>query len=1057
MKNSLLFLMALCFSFSLAQAQVIYEDFEGGTADLPWNGVNGAYDGVVANPDASGANTSAFVGKYTTNIGSDFNFAIADLPAPADMANYGLVKVKIWSPIAPTQCLLKFEGTGPAVEKFIQITEANKWVQYSLDLTAGAANPTGLTKCLISFNSFLPGVAETFYWDDIEGYEPSVCYETFETGNELGWQGLDGMFTGPVANPAPNSVNSSAQCGEYVKSNTTSYSLLLADTGTPFDLSVLNQFKLQVYTTAPTQVLLKLEGTGGNIERTKNIGVTNAWQEYTFDFSDAAANTGLTKAIIFFDPGVETSGDTYYFDNLCAVPKGVCAGATPNPEIIDDFECNRNATYVNGWDSLSVIPNPAPNPVNNSSMVGKYNDPVGEPFGALVIDYQNPIDLSVKNQLKVKIWSSKIVPVLFKLEGGASPAKEISQDVSDVNQWVEYTVDFSSEALNSHRKIVFFFNAGQDGQPGDVYYIDDIFWAEPTETVIEDFENGAFLPWEPLDQQTLLHGTFAEVNNPAPGGVNTSAKVGKYTKGTATFSTLTAVAPGIIDISQKPQYNLDVWAPIGSVNVTMQLESVSQGNKEVTRDLVSPGNWETVSFDFSEYQNITDWVSINLIFNPGVAEQGAMFFFDNLSQGASTVDPCEGVVAISNIIDDFECQRNYEPGAGASLLETVLNPLASVVNGSTQVGKYEDQPDEPFAALCYDFPAAIDLSVFNQLSIMVLADQAGPVLFKLEGGSSAPAELTVDYTDVGEWQKLSVDFSNQEGMDHKRVCFFFNAGNNHSGIVETYYIDNIALEHAPFTGCIMSFDNPAFTSLEWKYFPNDTDGGFEVVDNPDPSGINTSPKVGKAIENADSGQPWQGMFADLPSYIDLSVTKLVKMKIWSPQIASVTMKLENPATPGAPATSGDNTVPNTKANEWEELTWDFSASPNPLPDDGNYRRVTLIWDINNIPASDVTYYFDDVVLAGGACDQMVGVFEPAPLERLSIAPNPVNDMLRVDNLGEVTRLEIRNILGSQVASVWVGNDASAYLQVGNLQSGMYTLAGFTRDGRLVANAKFVKQ
>ncbi len=1057
MKNASLILLALLFSLSWIQAQVIYEDFEGGSSKLAWNGINGTYNGVVPNPDPTGANTSASVGSYTTNANSDFNFAIADLPTPADMATYGLLKVKIWSPIAPTQALLKFEGSGAPVEKYVQITEANKWVVYSVDMTAGAANPTGLTKCLISFNSFLPGVEETFYWDDIIGYEPKACYETFESGNEMGWQGLDGELTAPVPNPDPNSVNSSTQCGQYVKSGTHAYSLLLAESATPFDLSVLNQIAVDIYATAPTQVLLKMEGAGGPaVEVTKNIGLVNVWQTYTFNLSAAAAYTHLTKMILFFDPGVETSADTYYFDNVCAFPQGACANATLDPLIIDDFECNRNATYTNGWDILQVVDNPGPNPINNSAKVGRYED-YGNEWENLLIDYQNPIDLSTYNQLKVKMRANKAAPVLFKLEGGISPAKEVWVNITDLNQWAEYTIDFSSQAASNHKKLVIFFNGGNLPDPGDEYFIDDLRWAEQTETVLEDFENGAFLPWEPLDQQTVLHGTFAIVDNNSPDDVNNSSKVGKYTKGTAAFSTLSAVAPGVIDISEKPQFNLHVWAPVGATSVTMQLESATQGNKEVNRDLKNQSNWEAVSFDFSDYQNISDWVGMNLLFNPGVAEAGVVYYFDNLTQGASTVDPCEGIVPIANIIDDFECQRNYQPGAGASLLNVVPNPDLTVVNSSTQVGKYADQPNEPWAALCYDFPASIDLSVYNQLSLMVHAEQTAPILFKLEGGSSPAQEIWTDYTTPDDWQKLSVDFSSQAGMDHKRVCFFFNGGNDHSGSVENYFIDNIAFEHAPYNGCIMDFDNPAFTSEVWKFFPADNSGAFELVDNPDKSGINQSDKVGKAVEKASGEQPWQGMYTDLFSYIDLSTTKRVKMKIWSPQIASVTMKLENPATPGAPGSSGDNTVANTKMNEWEELTWDFSTSPTPLPDDGNYRRVTLIWDIENVPANDVIYYFDDIRLEGSDCTSPTSVFEPLDLTPLALAPNPVNNLLRVDHLGTISKLEIYNLLGRRVASVWVGNDSVANLDVSNLPAGIYTLAGFTRNGTLVGNAKFVKQ
>jgi len=106
-------------------------------------------------------------------------------------------------------------------------------------------------------------------------------------------------------------------------------------------------------------LILKLEGPGASIEKTKNIGLTNEWQDYTFDFSAAKDYTNLTKVILFFDPGVEMSADTYYFDNLLALPQGACKNVTPDPNMNDDFECNRNATYVNGWDSLSVVNYPS--------------------------------------------------------------------------------------------------------------------------------------------------------------------------------------------------------------------------------------------------------------------------------------------------------------------------------------------------------------------------------------------------------------------------------------------------------------------------------------------------------------------------------------------------------------------------------------------------------------------------------------------------------------------------------------------------------------------------
>ena len=1048
-----IFLLFLFFlSLHIVQAQtIVYEDFEGGVTDIAWIGLNGTFNGAVNNPAADAVNSSEFVGSYTNNPDVDFSFALGTLTAPVDLTSLNLIKMKVWSPIAPSQVLFKFEGGGNAVEMFRDIKVANQWVEYSFDLGAGAPF-TMMDKVLVSFNPFVLGSTETFYFDDITAQRALHVFETFEGGPALPWVGINGFYTAPVANPDSNSVNGSDNVGQFVK-DTHEFSFVVADLGTPLDLSILNQFKLQVHAQAPTQLLLKLEGAGPPVERFANIGLANEWQEYTFDFSAVADSSYFSKIVLFFDPFVKTSVDTYYFDNLIAVSQGSCKGVAQNPDMIDDFECNRHATYVNGWDSLSVVNNPEPNSVNNSAKVGKYVDPIAEPWATLLIDYQNPMDLSVKNQLKVKIWSPREVPILFKLEGGSSPAKEVWENVTTAGEWVQYEIDFGDQALANHRKIAIFFNGGNDPQDGDVYYIDDIQWGEQSIVTVEDFELGVLLPWAPLNDQMLLHGTFQRVANPDPTDPNTSAFVGKYTKGTAAFSTLAAVAPGAIDISSRPQYNLDVYAP-GPGTVIMQLESVSQGIKEVERTLAG-GVWEQVSFDFSEHQSITDWESLRLIFNPGVAEAGAMFFFDNLTQGASTIDPCEGVIPLSQIIDDFECQRNYDYLAGANLLSVVGNPLVSTENSSTFVGLYMDQPHEPWSALCLDFANGMDLSSFNQLSLQVLADEAVPVLLKLEGGSSPASEMWTNYTKPGEWETLSVDFSSQVGTDHKRVCMFFNAGVE-TEEVDNYYIDNIQFAHAPFTGCLINFDEPAFISDTWRFFPSDDAGEFSIVDNPDPGGINTSAQVGRAVEKATSGQPWQGMYTDLPAPIVFSTDKIVTMKVWSPQVTTVTMKLEVPLTPGAPGSSGDVTVPIPTAGEWVEVSFDFATAPNPIPDDGKYTRVTLIFDINNIPTEDVTYYFDDISLTTGEC-AISSSNGPVRPKDLSISPNPVYDNLFIEELGQVSRLDIYNLYGQRINSVVTEGANSAVVSVNKLYPGTYILTGYGSKGELLALSRFVKQ
>ena len=1052
MKKILLTCLLAFTAWAAAFAQVTYENFEGG-AKLPWIGLNGAYNGAIPNPDPAG-NSSATVGSYTNAAAFDFCFALADLPAAADLSEFNQFKMKIWSPTAPSKALLKFEGGGKAVEKFVDITEANKWVEYTFDLSGGAGFST-LTKVLVSFNPFVLGDTKTYFFDDLVAYKAERCYADFE-GPGLNFQGLNGTLTAPEANPDPNAVNGSANVAKYIKSGQHAYSLILADNGAPFDLTVYNQFKIKVYATAATQLLMKLEGTGGNIEKIKNIAVTNAWQEYTFDFSAQAANTELSKLILFFDPGVETSADTYYFDDVCAVPNP-CPGVTPNPDILDDFECNRNATYAGDWSYLSVVKNPNPTGDNNSPKVGRWEDPSGPgtEWSNFNIDYQDPIDLSTRNQFSLKLWAPKAGTLLLKIEGGVS-AKEVAFQVTQLNKWVEYTAVFSAEAGEGHRKLVVFINAGQNGSAGDVYYVDDIKLAAQGSILLEDFQGAATkLFWQPLDQNEPLHGSFsAPTDNPAPGGVNTSTKSGCYTKGSSPFSTLQAFTPTNLDLSKLAQFNLDVRSPLGGGKVTMQLSSASQGNKEATATVTKPGEWETLSFDFSAFSAITDFAEIRLIFNVGTANAGQTWCIDNLTQGKVTVDPCAGVVPIINIIDDYECQRNYtQIFYGGSDLKVVNNPHLTPDNGSLKVGEYTDPagPGTEFAGIGIEFPAPPDLSVYNHLSMQVWSPTANvPFLFKLEG-SGQGVEVFDTLTEANKWYKFDIDFSKAKGTLHNKLVIFTNVLSATGG--GTYFFDNIRWARAGYNGCIVDHQS-APTTLTFKYFANghlEAEGyQFEVVDNPKPSGINTSGKVGKFIKASD-GAPYAGMYSspDLESPIDWKGVKTVQAKVLMNHIGNFTVKVEGSAT-GAPPL--ELPVPNTKVNEWEELSFNFAA----VPDNGEYKRITLFFDLGiDATGQDVTSYFDDIVIGTGQCGTS-GVFSPS-VAALSVSPNPVASTLRVENLDGLSRIEIFNVFGQRVASANTQGDVYTELDMSRFPAGVYTLTGYDRSGQLVGNAKLVKQ
>ncbi len=263
-----------------------------------------------------------------------------------------------------------------------------------------------------------------------------IIYDDAEV-NTLPWAEAfgDGVYNGRVDNPEeqdPLGINPSSHVNSYTKSGEHAFSLLIAVLSDPIDLSEHNQFTIQVNAPVASQFIFKLEGAGEAIEEWRNIAVTNTWIEYTFDFSAASEFTTIDKFILFFDPGVTESDDTYLFDNIVAHPAGDCAGVPKDPLIIDDFECQRNGTYgTPGFLDVTPIPNPDPSGINTSETVGEYCNACGSEWHALVFDWNDPGAFPVTKEgssvVNIKVWTSETGILKTKLEGGTSPPIEIDE------------------------------------------------------------------------------------------------------------------------------------------------------------------------------------------------------------------------------------------------------------------------------------------------------------------------------------------------------------------------------------------------------------------------------------------------------------------------------------------------------------------------------------------------------------------------------------------------------------------------------------------------------
>lgn len=131
----------------------------------------------------------------------------------------------------------------------------------------------------------------------------------------------------------------------------------------------------------------------------------------------------------------------------------------------------------------------------------------------------------------------------------------------------------------------------------------------------------------------------------------------------------------------------------------------------------------------------------------------------------------------------------------------------------------------------------------------------------------------------------------------------------------------------------------------------------DIVDNPQKDGINSSDKCVRVVSGGGENEfVWSDPFGGT---FDFTKNKpIFKIKIFAPYPdARIWMKLEpSNFNCGVEAVEVKN-VKNKKANQWEELTFDFTSLS---PRSNRYRKIVLMFDAGH-STFDQVWYFDDIV------------------------------------------------------------------------------------------------
>lgn len=490
---------------------------------------------------------------------------------------------------------------------------------------------------------------------------------------------------------------------------------------------------------------------------------------------------------------------------------------------------------------------------------------------------------------------------------------------------------------------------------------------------------------------TFNGASYEVVENPDASGANpVVSNVGAITNSGNAFEGGAFNLGTPVDFSGSDKtITMKFWSNV-AVPILLKFEGGVNGEREneVTVNHNGTG-WEELSFDFANdaiksfidgSQGVgepfvpTGQYETIVLFVDGPGTTAGTFYIDDIDQMGPMTEPLALPLSFDNAAVTYEMTTFN----GASY-EVVQNPDPSGANTSTGNVAALTNSGNAFEGGFFSLDVPVDFSGDDKIIEMKLWSTVPvPVLVKFEGGvnDERQTEVVANHSGSG-WELLSFDFANDaiksfidgsQGVgepfvptgQYATLTMFIDGPGNTAG---TFYFDDVA-QTAPSSELKLpiDFDNP-IVAYEMTTFNG---ASYEVVQNPDPSGVNTSTGNVGAVTNG--GNPFEGGFFNLDVPVDFSGSnKTISMLFWADTPVSVLLKFEG----GVNDERQCEVVANHGGTGWEVITFDFANDAvksfidgsqgvgEPFVPTGQYATLTLFVDGPGTTAG--TFYLDDIL------------------------------------------------------------------------------------------------
>jgi len=318
---------------------------------------------------------------------------------------------------------------------------------------------------------------------------------------------------------------------------------------------------------------------------------------------------------------------------------------------------------------------------------------------------------------------------------------------------------------------------------------------------------------------------------------------------------------------------------------------------------------------------------------------------------------------------------DFNPGWGQS---TVVTFVEIEGNETMKYAKFNYQGTQ--------FGSALNLASMEHMHLDMWTADATTVNISLISPGPVETAYALPITLNG-WASYNIPLTAFADVDLTNVIQMKFDGGNGS---QTLYLDNIYF-YTTGGGVIgdpprnpIDFEAGGYgADWTWTVFENGPNAPLEIITNPVQSGINTSATIAK-FTALQIGAPWAGCESahgddDLGPFVLDATNSLIKIMVWKPVISDVGIKL---VTANGWSVS-EIKVANTLVNQWEELTFDFSAVPNPPVSEGQYDKIVIFPDFNlSGRTQDNVIYFDNITFnPAGTMPEIPTVAAPTPPER----------------------------------------------------------------------------